>query len=199
MTAVALQGSTELVVLTYSTVLASELIGDKSIFTIASLAMRFRPVAVACGVAIAFMAKMSAAVLGGHLLAHLPVRWISGLSAATLFATALFIWLRRQETPAAEPTPARGWQRGMSVAFSAIFFAEWADPGQLAAAALAAGSAAPGLVWLAGTLALFTKGGLAMTLGTGLRRRIPDRLARFISVTCCLVLGLVSLSDLLAS
>lgn len=188
-----LQGSAQLLVLTYSTVLASELIGDKSIFTIASLSMRFRPAAVACGIAFAFMAKMAAAVLGGHLIAQLPVRWTSGLSAATLFATALCVWLKKQETPAA-PDLAHGWRSGVSVAFSAIFFAEWADPGQLAAAALAAGSAAPGLVWLAGTLALLTKGGLAMGLGTGLRRRIPDRLARTISSTCCLILGLASLS-----
>jgi putative Ca2+/H+ antiporter (TMEM165/GDT1 family) len=189
----------QLLALTYSTVLASELIGDKSIFTIASLAMRFRPAAVACGIAVAFMAKMSAAVLSGHFLTHLPVRWTSGLSAATLFATALYVWLKPQETPPAEPDPARGWRSGVSVAFSAIFFAEWADPGQLAAAALAAGYAAPGVIWLAATLALFTKGGLAMTLGAGLRRRIPDSLARAISSTCCMVLGVVSLVDLLGS
>jgi putative Ca2+/H+ antiporter (TMEM165/GDT1 family) len=194
-----LQGSAQLLVLTYSTVLASELIGDKSIFTIASLSLRFRPAAVACGIAFAFMAKMGAAVLGGHLVAHLPVNWTSGLSAATLFATAICVWFKRQETPAAALDVAPGWGSGVSVAFSAIFFSEWADPGQLAAAALAAGSAAPGMVWLAGTLALLTKGGLAMALGTGLRRRIPDRLARTISSTCCLILGLASLSDLLVS
>jgi Ca2+/H+ antiporter, TMEM165/GDT1 family len=195
----ALEGSAQLLVLTYSTVLASELIGDKSIFTIASLTMRFRPAAVACGIAFAFMAKMSAAVLGGHLVARLPVRWTSGLSAATLFATALCVWLKRQETSPATPDPERGWKSGVSVAFSAIFFSEWADPGQLAAAALAAGSAAPGMVWLAGTAALLTKGGMAMVLGTGLRRRIPDLWARTISSTCCLILGLASLSNLLAS
>ena len=67
------------------------------------------------------------------------------------------------------------------------------------AAALAAGSNAPGLVWMGGTLALCTKGALAMTLGVSLRKHVPDRLARTIASSSCFVLGLISLRELLAS
>jgi putative Ca2+/H+ antiporter (TMEM165/GDT1 family) len=186
-------GAAELLLITYSTVLASELIGDKSILTISSLAARLRPGAAACGVAVAFMIKMSVAVLSGHLLAGLPVRWTKGLSAATLLLAAAFIWRAERQ-----PRPASGdrgtpWRSAVLVAFSAIFFSEWGDPGQIAAAALAASSGAPGLVWLGGAFALCTKGALAMTLGVSVRRRIPDRAARAASCACCLVLGLISL------
>lgn len=191
------EGSAQLFFVTYSTVLAGELIGDKSIFTVASLTLRFRPAAALCGVFAAFIGKMSVAVLFGHLLARLPARWASGLSAATLLVTALCAWLAKPEDhPRGELRVP--WRSAVAVAFSAIFFSEWGDPGQLAAAALAATSAAPGIVWLGGTLALCTKGALAMTLGVSLRRHVPDRLVRTISSLCCLVLGLISLRDVLA-
>src|ERR1700676_1520315 len=118
-------GSPELFALAYSTVLASELIGDRSIFTVSSLAMRFRPGAVACGIAAAFMAKMSVAVLCGRLLAGLPLRWARALSAAPLLATALYLWLGKQQAGPASAAPARAWPSAAGVAFSAVFFAEW--------------------------------------------------------------------------
>ena len=191
------QGSTQLLFVTYSAVLAGELIGDRSIFTVASLTLRFRPAATICGVLAAFMGKMSVAVLSGHLLARMPARWTSGLSAATLLVTALCVWISKEEERPRADLPVR-WRSAVPVAFSAIFFSEWGDPGQIAAAALAAGSNAPGLVWVGGTLALCTKGALAMTLGVSLRKHVPDRLARTIASSSCFVLGLLSLRELLA-
>ncbi len=191
------QGSTQLLLVTYSTVLAGELIGDKTIFTIASLSMRFRLAAAIGGIIAAFIGKMSVAVLFGHLLARMPMRWTSGLSAATLLVTAICAWIPRHEDPP-QVDLVVPWRNAVAVAFSAIFFSEWGDSGQLAAAALAASSDAPGIVWLGGTLALCTKGALALTLGVSLRRHVPDRLARTISSTCCLVLSLISLRDVLA-
>ena len=191
-------GSVQLLLVTYSAVLAGELIGDKSIFTVASLTLRFRLVATVCGVAAAFMGKMAIAVLFGHLLARMPAHWTSGLTAVTLLVTAVWVWISKPEERLPAELPVR-WRRAVWVAFSAIFFSEWGDPGQIAAAALAASSAAPGIVWLGGMLALCTKGALAMTLGVSLRRHVPDRLARTISSACCLLLGLVSLRDLLVS
>lgn len=189
------QGSAQLLLVTYSTVLACELIGDRSLFTVASLAVRFRPAAAICGVTAAFMAKMWVAVLFGHLLARMSPRWTNGLSAATLLGTAVWVWISREEKSPRADFRVR-WPS--AVAFSAIFFSEWGDPGQLAAAALAASSNAPGIVWMGGTLALCTKGALAMTLGVSLRRHVSDRWARTISSTCCLVLGLLSLRNALA-
>lgn len=190
-------GSGQLLIVTYSTVLAGELIGDKSIFTVASLTLRFRPAATICGVLAAFIGKMSVAVLFGHLLARLPPHWTSGVSAATLLGTAACAWLSKEADGPAEHLRVP-WRNAVAVAFSAIFFCEWGDPGQLAVAALSASSDAPGIVWLGGTLALCTKGALAMTLGVSLRRRVPERLVRMISSLCCLILGLGSLYDVLA-
>jgi putative Ca2+/H+ antiporter (TMEM165/GDT1 family) len=56
---------------------------------------------------------------------------------------------------------------------------------------------APLQVWLGGSLALCTKGALALTLGVSLRRRIPLYLVRALSTASCLVLGLIELCDLL--
>jgi len=192
-----LQASAQLLAVTYSAVLAGELIGDKSIFTVASLTLRLRPAATVCGIVTAFMGKMLIAVLLGHLLTRMPPRWTSALSAATLLITAVSIWIsRREERTRAEVSVK--WRNAVWIAFSAIFFSEWGDPGQLAAAALAATSDAPGIVWLAGTLALCTKGALAMTFGLSLRRHVSDRLARAIASTCCLILGLISLHGVIA-
>ena len=191
------QASTQVLLATYSTVLVSELIGDRSILTIASLTLRFRPAATLCGVGGAFMGKMAVAVQFGHLLTRIPTRWTSGLSAATLLATAVWVWTSKQEEQSQIHLPVR-WRNGVAVAFAAIFFSEWGDPGQIAAAVLAASRDAPCFVWVGGTLALCTKGVLAMTLGVGVRRHISDRLARTLSSTCCLALGLISLRDVLA-
>jgi putative Ca2+/H+ antiporter (TMEM165/GDT1 family) len=192
------QGPTQLLLLAYSTVLAGELIGDRSIFTVASLTLRFRPAATFCGVLAAFMGKMGVAVLCGRLLAQLPTRWTSGLSAATLLATALWVWIAKEKPPPRADLPVP-WRSAVPVAFSAIFFTEWGDPGQIAAAALAAGSNQPGLVWAGGTLALCTKAALAMTLGVSLRKHVPDRFARTLASGSCLVLGLLSLREVLVS
>jgi len=178
----------------YWTVLVAELIGDRSIYTIISLAIRLRPLAVYSGIAIAFMGKMLVAVLLGKALTYLPLAWTSAISAATFFAMAISIGLKRDKEDASRQ-PARSWQRSVTISFSAVFFSEWADFGQISAAALAARYHAPTLVWLGGSLALCTKGVLAMTLGLSLRQRVPGRLARALSIVSCSCLGFVSLYD----
>jgi len=59
-------------VTSYWTVLVAELIGDKSIYTVASLTLRFRARPVLFGMTAAFGGKMLAAVLLGQLLMQLP-------------------------------------------------------------------------------------------------------------------------------
>ena len=53
-----------LLLATYGTILLCELVGDKSLYTITSLTMRFRPLYVFCGFSAAFMIKIGVAVLG---------------------------------------------------------------------------------------------------------------------------------------
>ncbi|HEV7515926.1 MAG TPA: TMEM165/GDT1 family protein [Thermoanaerobaculia bacterium] len=188
---------TAYLLLSYWTVLVAELIGDRSIYTVTSLAMRFRPGVVYCGITVAFMGKMLVAVLFGRLLGHLPPTWTSAVSAASFFATAICIAFKRRGEPRPEPEVAPAWRNVALVSFLAIFFSEWADFGQISAAALVTRTNAPLAIWLGGSLALCTKGALAMTLGLHLRRRIPLSLARALATASCLILGLTSLYDLL--
>jgi putative Ca2+/H+ antiporter (TMEM165/GDT1 family) len=185
------------IILSYWTVLGAELIGDRSIYTVTSLAVRFRSAMVYGGITAAFLAKMLVAVWCGSLLAHLPATWTGAISAATFFVTSVCLWVRKPEParPDAELVPS--WRNAVTLSFCTVFFSEWADYGQLSAAALTARYDAPASVWLGGSLALCTKGALAMTLGLSLRRRIPSRIARVVSTGSCLALGCVALFDLL--
>jgi putative Ca2+/H+ antiporter (TMEM165/GDT1 family) len=182
--------------LSYWTVLTAELIGDRSIYTVTSLAVRFPALQVYCGLTIAFMGKMLVAVLLGRALVHLPLTCTSAISTVTFFGSAICIW-RRRERQTVEPEAPSSWHGAVAVSFLSIFFSEWADLGQISAAALVTKFNAPVSIWLGGSLALCSKGVLAMTLGLNLRRQIPDRLARVLSTSSCLALGLVSLCDLI--
>jgi putative Ca2+/H+ antiporter (TMEM165/GDT1 family) len=176
--------------LTYWTVLVAEFVGDKSIYTVASLTLRLAWWQVLAGISVAFALKMLAAVLLGSSLAHISVKWLALLSAATFFATAAFFLFR----PSEEPQPLRKhWPGAATVSFSAIFFSEWADPGQIAAAVLTAQYKLPLAVWLGGMLALVTKAAVAMTLGIKLRNYLPGPLLRRLAAVSCLLLGLMSL------
>lgn len=184
--------------LSYWTVLAAELIGDKSIYTVTSLAMRFPPKWVYCGVSAAFMGKMLIAVLFGRVMAGLPQTWTSALSAATFFGGAVCIWRRKGAQSPSGPAAVPSALGAVSISFLTMFLSEWADFGQISAAALVMKYNAPGPIWLGGSLALCSKGALALTLGLSLRRRVPERLARALSVSSCLVLALISLYPLIS-
>ncbi len=75
----------------YGTILLSELLGDKTVYTISSLAMRFRPLHVFFGFSVAFMIKMLAAVLLGQVIGALPTALLAIASTVTFLVTALFI------------------------------------------------------------------------------------------------------------
>ena len=181
-----------LLLATYGTVLFAEMLGDKSIYTISSLTTRFDYRYVLVGISLAYAGKMLAAVLVGQLIARLPTALIAGVSAVTFFATALVIWCRPPEKRTSQPPAAQQWTRAVVVSFAAIFFTEWADVGQIAAATLAARYQQPLLVWLGATAALMTKGVLAITLGVELRKRVSPRYVRVGAVTLCLALGILA-------
>lgn len=183
-----------LLTLAYWTVLVSELIGDRNVYSIAALAARYRPASIVAGLSVAFMLKTLVAVLIAQTLQNLPASWCAAISAVVFLVTAIFLW---RERPSSEPSgadPARRESAAL-VAFSSVFFSEWADPGQLAVAALTTHSHEPFTVWLAGTLALVTKGSMAVMLGTRLRRWIPARLTRALAVTTCLVLAVTAIVE----
>ncbi|MDT5062470.1 MAG: Ca2+/H+ antiporter, family [Acidobacteriota bacterium] len=181
-----------LLVATYGTVFLAELLGDKTIYTISSLAMRFRTLYVFCGFTVAFMAKMLVAVLLGQVIAKLPTYLVAITSTATFFVTALVIWFKKKDEGSTGPEHDNYFSKAALITFAAIFFSEWGDVGQITAATLTARYQAPLVVWLGATLALVTKGLLALTLGRSLRKRIPQHWLRPISVSLCLIMGVVS-------
>jgi Ca2+/H+ antiporter, TMEM165/GDT1 family len=185
-------GDASVLAAAYVTVLAAELVGDRSLCAIGAMAARFRPLPVLLGVAAAFMGKMLVAVLLGSAVARVAGPALSLVSALSFLASAALLWWRREEDHA-PPAVAAGWA-ATPVAFSSVFFTEWADVGQLTAAALAAQHQAPAAVWVGATAALSTKGALAVTLGVGLRRVVPAHVLRHAAVALCLLMAAVSLA-----
>lgn len=178
---------------TYWTVLAAELIGDKTIYTVAALSARFRPLPVLCGIGVAFAGKALAAVTLGHVLMQLPPKWVGTASALTFFMAAAFVWLHEPESRKPLPAASPQWHRALLVAFASVFFSEWGDVGQLSTAALAAKYNLPLVIWIAATLALLSKGALALTLGVGLRKRIPGTALRIVAAASCVGFGVLAL------
>lgn len=180
---------------TYWTILLVELIGDKAIYTISSLASRYSPSRVYTGITVAFMGKMLVAVLFAQLLLRIPVRISAGVSAAILFVTAAAVWMKTSGPTSLEKIGdgSSFSSNGCVIAFAAIFFSEWGDVGQLSTAGLSAQYQMPLVVWMGATAALMTKGLLALTLGTQLRRLFPSRVLRVVAAGSCCVLGTIAM------
>lgn len=181
-----------LFLVTYGTILVAELIGDKNIYTISSLAMRFRPAQVFCGFTAAFAIKTLMAILLGSLIAELPASLVATTSTVTFFLTALVIWFKRSSTAQAEREHDSHSTKAVLVPFAAVLFSEWGDIGQIMAATLTARYQAPFVVFLGATLALVTKGVLALLIGFSLRRRVPISILRPVSAILCLIMGVMS-------
>jgi len=181
-----------LLLATYGTIFVSELLGDKTVYTISSLTMRFKPLYVFCGFTAAFAIKMLMAVLIGQVIGDLPMSVVAIASTATFFVTALVIWFKKTDDDTKQSERENHFSRGALITFAAIVFSEWGDTGQIMAVALTASYQVPFVVWLGATLALVTKGLLALALGRGLRKRIPLNMLRPVSATLCVVMGVIS-------
>lgn len=176
----------------YTTVLVTEMVGDKTLYTVSALASRYRAPAIFAGLAPAFMGKMLAAVLLGGLISRLPATLLTAVTAISFVVAAAAIWRAHPERePALDVSDGR-WTRGAAIAFSSTFFTEWGDVGMVTAATLAARFHAPAVVWLAATAALLTKGALALLLGVGFRRYLPRHVLRYAAVAVCLVMAVIT-------
>src|SRR6266852_2988932 len=121
---------------TYLAVLAAEVVGDKFPYTVAILATRYRRAPMLTGMAVAFMAKMGAAVAVGDEIRTLPRPWAAGITVAT------FVWigLRLWHGPEDRSDTHRDYRNAHAVLVScaSVLGSEWADLGQVAAATMAA-------------------------------------------------------------
>jgi putative Ca2+/H+ antiporter (TMEM165/GDT1 family) len=202
---------------TYGAVFIAEIVGDKLLYTSSVLATRYRWASVASGMALAFMAKMAAAVAIGAAAAKLleQYRWLVALVTASSFIGVALVMFRKPDMRRPKEKDARILQ-GATVAFATIFFSEWFDVGMMTAAAMAvkyvwsteaAQSAvsntttAAVLVWFGAVLAMVTKGTLAVTLGASVRgwiaAHVQPRIVRYFAVTAILVLGTLAVLEVL--
>jgi putative Ca2+/H+ antiporter (TMEM165/GDT1 family) len=184
-----------IVTVAFWTVLVAELVADKSIYSIASLSLRFRPGIVFTGITLAFAGKMLAAVLLAKLIAQLHF-WTDLLSAAAFFVSALILWLKEREPVKREGPVSAGWLRTIVVCVAPLFLTEWGDPSQIAVAALSVKSHLMLGPWLGGTLAMMAKGGLAMTVGVKLQDHLPQTTLRMLATASFCVLGILALREL---
>lgn len=185
-----------LVLVAFWTVLVAELVGDKAIYTIASLALRYRAQIVIAAITAAFACKMLAAVLLARLLIHLQSGWTDALSAVAFFLSAFFLWFKEPEPLPAEQPATSGWWRAAMVCFASIFFTEWGDPSQIAVAALTVKFHSSLATWLGGTLAMAAKGSLAIVLGVSLSDRLPQTMLRTLATASCCLLGILALTGI---
>jgi len=87
------------------------------------------------------------------------------------------------------------------VSCASVLLSEWADFGQLTAAAMGARFDAPMAVWLGAVAAMMTKGVAAATLGARIRLRfhdhiIPPRIA-YLGLALLLFIGALSVAETL--
>src|ERR1700678_2408608 len=94
---------------TWSMVLSAEIVGDKSLYTIGSLATRYRALPIFVGSSVAFMLKMLAAVLFASLLSKLPEWLVVSLNVATFLSIAFILWSKHRERKNAPADINRPW------------------------------------------------------------------------------------------
>jgi putative Ca2+/H+ antiporter (TMEM165/GDT1 family) len=136
---------------------------------------------------------LAAVLLGRVVVAELPPSAIRSASAIVFFVMAIVVFVRKPgATASGDQRPLRNWTEAASIAFVSIFFSEWGDLEQITAATIAANQNSLFIVWLAATLALITKGCLAVTVGTRLRKLIPQTLVQYGGVCLFLVMALLS-------
>lgn len=180
------------ILLAFWAVLLAELVGDKSLYALTSLALRFPWPVVYAAFAFASGAKMMVAAMLGSAVMRFPGRYTYLISAAAFFVSAILIWVDEPQKTDQEHARRGSWASGIPICFSSFFFTEWGDPGQIATAGLMLKSHLPFAIWIGSTLALMVKGAAALTLGLQIRNRLPRRTLRILASASCCVLGLLA-------
>jgi len=188
---------------TYGTVFIAEIVGDKLLYTTGVLATRYRTAPILFGMAVAFMAKMGAAVLVGKAISTLPPLLVAAITTLNFFGIAYVLWRKPDQREVKESTPAKAPSafRAAAITFAAIFFTEWGDVGQVTTAGLAAKFNLPWVVWAGAVCAMVTKGALAASIGASVRgwiqRKFSPKTIRYAAVGLLLLLGLLSVIETL--
>jgi Ca2+/H+ antiporter, TMEM165/GDT1 family len=184
---------------TYLAVLAAEVVGDKFLYTTGILATRYRPTPMMAGIALAFTVKMGAAVIIGDTIAGLPRSLVAAMTAVGVVWVCFRFW--RSSVGVQRQSGSSHGSEAVIVSFGSVLFSEWADFGQLTAAAMAARFGSPVPVWCGAVGAMLTKAFLAAIVGAKVRERFRDRLGRpalvYASLGLLLLIGGISVAETL--
>ena len=180
---------------TYALIFVAELPG-KTTFASFLMASRARPWPVFAGAAAGFVVHTAIAVAAGRVIGLLPARAVH-IGVGLLFLALAFMMWREDVEEAAEKgfSAQTRFSSTAATAFGVIFVAQWGDPTQLATAALAARYAAPGTVFVAATLGLWTVSGLAVLAGHFSKGKIDPRALNKISAVVFAAVGAALLAE----
>lgn len=164
----------------FALIFATEL-PDKTFIASIFLGNRYRPLPVWLGVSAAFTIHAGLAVAAGGLLTLLPHRVVDGIVAVGFAAGAAWSLLGKEEEEEEKGEAAGKSARhgtAFATSFGIIFLAEWGDLTQLLTAELAARYHDPISVFVGSALGLSAVGGVGVTAGTVLEKRVPLALLR---------------------
>ena len=181
----------------YALIFVAELPG-KTTFASFLMASRARPWPVFAGAAAGFVVHTAIAVAAGRVLGFLPARAVHVGVGLLFLGLALMMWREDVEKTAEQAFSVQTrFASTAATAFGVIFVAQWGDPTQLATAALAARCAAPGTVFVAATLGLWTVSGLAVLAGHFSKGKIDPRALNKVSAAVFAVVGAALLAEAL--
>lgn len=173
---------------------------DKTMIATVVMGTRARPLAVASGAAIAFVAQMGIAAAAGGLLTLLPSRPKEFIVAALFLAGAAYLMFvpEKAEQTEGEAEALRerrsNPRREFLTAFGVIFLGEFGDLTQIQAANLVAKTHDPIGIFVASSLALIVIAFVGAYGGRLLLRVIPLAKIRFVGGLVFAGLGLWTLA-----
>ncbi len=189
--------------LTFGAIFIVEL-PDKTFLATLVLATRYRPLLVWIGVSAAFAIQTLVAVALGHAASFLPDDVVHAVAAAMFLIGAVLLFREGRahhqasgEEFAAKTKDVHGF-KAVLASFLVLFAAEWGDLSQLLTITLVARYQDPLAVFVGALGALMTVSGLAVVAGRSLMRFISLHVLHYIGAAVCLVLGLLTLVELLA-
>lgn len=178
----------------FSLIFVAEL-PDKTAFATLLMSTKGRPVAVLCGVALAFFFLTLLAVVFGEIFAFFPERWVHRGAGILFLVFAYNSWKQKEDAEEEIKNELHFSKRTeffktLSKAFGVIFIAEWGDLTQIATASLAARYHDYLLtVFCAATLALCSVALIAILVGRKLKKVIPLKLLKTLSVFAFVLFG----------
>jgi len=174
--------------------------GDKTQFSVITLAMHYPPIPVIVGSILAFAIVNGIAVVAGvFILMVLPVFWVK-IGAAVLFLLFggyTLYDLKRHEEEEKERGVESDQKNGFISSFSLIFLMEFGDKTQIATASFVAGYGHPVLIFSAVLLGLSLLTVLEVKLGAILSKKVEPERMKVIATAIFILFGIITLIEAL--